>query len=440
MHRRIVVWPSSLHLLNSGDVAMLQVSVQRMRKLFPRHRICVFVQNPTLLAKYCPEAEPLDPEEVHLARCRSLTPGTILRAMPPNAKRWLHSMERQLLVRSPSSYKALASAKARLTHAHSADLDAAIELLAQTDAVVATGGGFINDSFPSVAERIMKDLLTGVYLSIPVAMFGQGLGPVTKSQVLRIVGELFPELTLLGLRNSQGFGLAVQWMGGASLRIRVTGDDAIGPAYNDRQCAMSGGVGVSIRVTAYSGVSKVQALQFGECMRAAAAIMPAPLVPIVISRHPKDADVECLRALLGDDPLLRSEDQYDSPQKVVSAVKRCRVVVTGSYHAGVFALAQGIPVIGVSSSAYYDGKFLGLRDQFGSGVEVLRLDEPDLGPHLLQCLRRMWDNAPVVREELLAAARKQIALSENAYREFATAVESSWPRALERRAPALPES
>ena len=35
------------------------------------------------------------------------------------------------------------------------------------------------------------------------------------------------------------------------------------------------------------------------------------------------------------------------------------VEVTGSYHAGVFALAQGIPVVGLLQSAYYEQKFIG---------------------------------------------------------------------------------
>ena len=30
-----------------------------------------------------------------------------------------------------------------------------------------------------------------------------------------------------------------------------------------------------------------------------------------------------------------------------------RLVITGSYHAGVFALAQGVPVLALAKSAYY---------------------------------------------------------------------------------------
>jgi len=428
MDRCIVVWPSSPHLLNNGDAAMLQVTVRRLRRLFPQHRICAFVHDAALLARYCPDTEPLDPTVVCFRRCRSLTPDTILRSVPESARRWVYANQRQLLARWPTGYTALTKAKARVTRAPSGGLEDTIAQLARTDAVVATGGGFINDSFPSVAERVMDDLLTCVRLSIPAAMFGQGLGPVSNPAVLRAAMELFPTLTLVGLREArQGVALASAWMGAASSRIRITGDDVIEPCYRERSAELGDSIGMNIRVTDYSGVSAAQAAQIADALRAAAAAIPAPVVPIVISRHPNDSDAESLRALLPNDPLLRSKNEYDSPAKVASAVGRCRLVITGSYHAGVFALAQGIPVIGISGSAYYDGKFLGLRDQFGGGVDIVRVDQPDAGRALLQYVRTRWDSAPAQREPLLAAATRQIALSERAYDDFATALRPTAP-------------
>ena len=53
-----------------------------------------------------------------------------------------------------------------------------------------------------------------------------------------------------------------------------------------------------------------------------------------------------------------------SPEAVMKNVSACRMVVTGSYHAAVFALSQGIPALTISKSAYYDSKFNGLGDMF----------------------------------------------------------------------------
>ena len=45
---------------------------------------------------------------------------------------------------------------------------------------------------------------------------------------------------------------------------------------------------------------------------------------------------------------------------VIERVGECRVVVTGSYHGAVFALAQGIPVVALVKSPYYVNKMAGL--------------------------------------------------------------------------------
>ena len=64
--------------------------------------------------------------------------------------------------------------------------------------------------------------------------------------------------------------------------------------------------------------------------------------------------------------------------KVIKQTARCRVVVTGAYHAAVFALAQGIPVVCLSNSPYYLAKFQGLEDLFGSGCTIVTLERARL--------------------------------------------------------------
>jgi colanic acid/amylovoran biosynthesis protein len=111
----------------------------------------------------------------------------------------------------------------------------------------------------------------------------------------------------------------------------------------------------------------------------------------------------------------------DSPGIVIEQVGRCRVVVTGAYHAAVFALSQGIPavVLSDSKSLYYMDKLTGLADQFGCGCEVVLLDMPDLPRRLTSAIDRAWQTAEDVRAPLLAAAGRQIEESEAAYRRFA---------------------
>ena len=107
-------------------------------------------------------------------------------------------------------------------------------------------------------------------------------------------------------------------------------------------------------------------------------------------------------------------DGLDTPLTVIRRVGECRVVVTGSYHAGVFALSQGIPVVGLSRSDYYTDKFLGLADQFGSGCRLVPLDEP-LDEALPARIIELWREAEALRPDLLAAASRQVEEGREAY-------------------------
>jgi polysaccharide pyruvyl transferase WcaK-like protein len=90
-------------------------------------------------------------------------------------------------------------------------------------------------------------------------------------------------------------------------------------------------------------------------------------------------------------------------------------MVTGAYHAGVFALAQGIPVVALTSSTYYDDKFLGLVDMFGIGLQLVRLDSIDLGEQLIQAVSAAWEGALDIRPALLASAAEQITASQRGF-------------------------
>ena len=64
-----------------------------------------------------------------------------------------------------------------------------------------------------------------------------------------------------------------------------------------------------------------------------------------------------------------------TPEAVIRQIQRCRLVITGSYHAAVFALAMGIPTIGLAKSTDYIDKFMGLSALFGEGCETVVLNE-----------------------------------------------------------------
>jgi colanic acid/amylovoran biosynthesis protein len=141
-----------------------------------------------------------------------------------------------------------------------------------------------------------------------------------------------------------------------------------------------------------------------------------PLIPVPIAFHAWANDHLTIQQLLkGFDDDSDGGITLDTPLKVIQQAGQCRIVVTGAYHAAVFALSQGIPVVGLSASDDYTAKFLGLEDQFGLGCETVLLDATDASEKLAAAAERAWQSAEQVRLPLLESAQRQIELSQWAY-------------------------
>jgi len=98
--------------------------------------------------------------------------------------------------------------------------------------------------------------------------------------------------------------------------------------------------------------------------------------------------------------------------------------VTGSYHAAVFALAQGVPAVAIVGSRCYRDKFSGLTDLFAGGCEMVDIGTPNLCEALADKVERAWVDAERWREPLLRAARMQIERGKAAYSRLATIVDA----------------
>jgi len=106
----------------------------------------------------------------------------------------------------------------------------------------------------------------------------------------------------------------------------------------------------------------------------------------------------------------------ENPEEVIRLIGNCRIVVTGSYHAGVFALAQGIPVVALFQSAYYEQKFMGVEQQFPGGCRTIDLRRPTACNQIEEQICHSWESAEQIREPLLRAAARQIELGHAAYK------------------------
>lgn len=198
--------------------------------------------------------------------------------------------------------------------------------------------------------------------------------------------------------------------------MEVTGDDAVELAYSRRPGNPRSGVGVNVRVAAYSEVGTELVSPFAAAVGRAAKRLGAPLIPVPISSHPADSDVRQLEWMAAELPgLWAGRPHRDGPLQAIEQVGLCRVVVSGSYHAAVFALAQGIPVVCLEKSAYYAQKFYGLQAQFGAGCAAVSMAEPNFGHRLEEAICEAWASADHLRTPLLDAAALQIEKSRAAY-------------------------
>jgi len=411
---RILVEPNAHHLLNHGDTAMLQIAVERLFALWPAASIHVLTENPTRLERLCPGARPVDVEGRRLWFDDYAFTYTFHRLLPRPASRRLVEFERLIRRRSPRTALRLVRGRAALRRESTRPLEEFLDVASEADLVVSSGGGAFTDHFSLLAITIL-DLFHGAKRQGAIAAaLGHGMGPITDRALLERAGEILPSLDLITIREQRYGGPLLERLGVDPSRVITTGDDAIELAYRERRNgSQEQRLGLNLRLARYSHVDPRAAEIVGAAVREAAERHAAEPLVIPISRHPNERDADVAAALLGIP--VAEEDDVDTPQRVVAQIGRCRVVVTGSYHAAVFALAQGIPAIGLTSSPYYDTKFYGLQEQFGGLVGVVPLTGDHLATRLGSAIDEAWRGADDVRPRLLELAARQVAAGRSAY-------------------------
>ena len=281
--------------------------------------------------------------------------------------------------------------------------------------MVALGGGYLTDADRAQTVRVLNLVEHACDAGVPVALIGQGLGPLDDPGLQARAAQVLPKVGLIALREGRQGPQILDRAGVAAERVLVTGDDAIELAYQARIDEIGSGIGFCLRVAGYAPVSAEVADLIGRAVRSAAAGNTAALVPLIIAEYRSQDRRSTLPLVRGCADVIVPLPRYVPPIEIARRVGRCRVVVTGAYHLAVFALSQGIPVVALTSSAYYDDKFLGLSAMFGQGLTLVRLDDPCLEQTLAMAIDRAWLTALVVREPLRARARMQIDASRAAF-------------------------
>ncbi len=402
---QILVEPSDYILRNAGDMAMQEVTIARLAELWPQARLLVLSEVPDQFPVLTPNMQAISMEgRATWLAGRSCPPDVLHDGVLPAGALSIPETNLGLMPYPAHSESALASEFVRL--------------VSTSDLVIAGGMGGITDAFPWYAEELLNTLALAISRGVPTALMGQGIGPLTDDRLLTRAAAVLPHVRLIALREHLAGGPLLKSLGVSAHRIVTTGDDAIELAYDPERTAGGSGLGVNVRAASYSELNTDLLTVVREVVQTSAYRFGASLVSVPISRVPGEEDEVSNRFLLsGYSGSTIAAPAIHTAATVVDQIHHCRVLVTGSYHAGVFALATGRPVVALARSAYYVDKFLGLADQFGVGCQLVRLRR-DFRDELTNAISQAWTSADEVREPLLRAAACQLEESRKAYRQL----------------------
>jgi polysaccharide pyruvyl transferase WcaK-like protein len=411
---KIFIEHSGHELLNHGDTAMLQTAVNRLKKKWPQSNIRILTKSNERLNKYCPGTIAINPDTRVAYRKLSplrIFPDRLLTFFPRILKEIILNVDYHFFKSIPRCHQAMVAIRKK-KRIKDADIKKAYEYfnsVTSSDMVIATGGGYINDTFKWHTYPKLETIDLGVKFKKITALLGQGIGPVSDKRLDQQMRAVLPNVDLISLREKRT-SLPILIKQGIPLsKIITTGDDAIEMAYRETPPVIGNLVGVNLRTATYAGIDAQITNDIKEILHVFTQRHKVKYIPIAISNHENGEDKEAIAKIIKTQEIdFNALDMIDSPVKVIKCIGKCRIVLTGSYHAGVFALSQGIPVVGLAKSQYYKVKFQGLADQFNGGCITVLLDDPQRKEMLLNSLEKSWIQSHSMRSVLLDAAQKQI--------------------------------
>jgi colanic acid/amylovoran biosynthesis protein len=417
---RVLIEPLGDHALNLGDVAMRQVAVRRLRALWPAAEIVMLTKDAEELTRAIPGVEALEVKSQR-AWFHDLTPEALRARLPSSLANHVAAGERLLRTRWPRGVQRAVSTKRRVLRQPADDGQAFLQTVLASDLILVSGAGAINDHFGGRISRAFDLMALAIERGIPTAMVGQGLGPLTDGATLAAARRVLPRVDLIGLREDRTGGPLLEQLGVPAAKVVTTGDDAVELAHELREDVRGDALGLNVRVAGYVRLGQSELATIADQIRSFVESRRPALIPVPTSRHSGEADLEVARSIAAQaGASLSRVDALETPEQAVRQVALCRVLITGSYHAAVFALAQGIPAVCLAPNAYYLQKFDGLEALFGDGCFVVRRDFTSLAATVTDA----WQRADDLREPLLAAAAAQIARGKDAYARIGSFVQA----------------
>lgn len=267
-----------------------------------------------------------------------------------------------------------------------------------SDGLVISGAGAINDDYsPHGVSSWGLIVQWAKQLGTPVAIVGQGIGPLTHDHDRKSVAKMLGAAELVTVRE-RGSQQLVAKLSSTSIVPKVTPDWAltIVPMEDDRALAaelhnklFAGNpflvVSVHRRHTTSRRVIDKLALTLEGIVKSARDRGMQTLFVSNMTAEGYSDDRETAQLLIRRwssenraNLIIQSEPM--TPRVTRALLARASGLVATRYHPMVFAFAEGTPCVGISYDSYYDQKLGGLSELFSVSGNVHRLHASELEP------------------------------------------------------------
>jgi polysaccharide pyruvyl transferase WcaK-like protein len=390
--------------VSRGDGAMLTATIDRIRSFWPAAWIGVVSSSPTRLRLVDPTVTPLPEDGLDRWKIAPARNGHAMSIPTWALDLWWTATERWAV--SHRARRAITRVARRLPRSLLGARGGSPSAPLRPDLTIAVGGGYLCDMDASQAIEALGTLEWAALQGSATALVSQGVGPVAHGELRARMSEVLPTVDLILLRERLLGPQLLAELGVPAHKVSVTGDDAIFLASKEpMDLAARSRIGVSLRSAAYLEFEGPDRGSLLTAIADAAKRLGASVRPVTACEW-RDEDRLPNRALASQvdrfEPDLR---RSASPRDFADAFRACRVVVTTTYHAAVFALSQGVPAVGMYRSEYQLSKFAGLADLFGGeAMTIVDLREAAERASMADKIVAAWNSADSVATSLTGKA------------------------------------
>lgn len=421
---------------NKGNNSLLEVPLARLHRQWPDASLEVLSISPQFCKVYLPGTIPISPYDLlekgkRLEIAHRIVPRPVWQLFFEARERLRQAKRANQAARTTVHTPEPAHTQGKITGMgpnlpNNVSISPAVRYsrIADYDLYMPTGGGYMCDFDQRFLYDMFDRLEAAVTHRVTAVMVGQGIGPIEDPNLRARASQVLPLLDYIMIREERVARPLLELLNAPAEKAIMTGDDAIELAYAARKNSLGTGIGLSLRIAAYTQVDNAHVNAIRPIIRQAAQKYAAELVAAPIDVN--EADLSYIEAIMEGYPRRSSSwMRFESTTHLINRISRCRIMIAGTFHGAVFALSQGIPVVALAKSVEYQNKLTGLTTEFGQeGCQVIHLHEADMPQKLAHAIDAAWSAAEQLRPHLLQQAKRQIDMSLAAYQKIYDLVET----------------